>query len=142
MTLQELAKNSLSYFEIKERVDKKIVYSFKKNTPEWVRDLVYESFPEFFPDDFIFKNIYFLLDQISKGEETNLTPSIYTQELKDWAFGSTHRIASCNFLLQSERKFQSISEIFKLAQQQELDEIQTSVISCLLERLDVENENG
>ena len=54
MELQELAREAYGYFITKKRADDTSYICTKDETPDWVREMVFEAHGDKLPDDYVY----------------------------------------------------------------------------------------
>jgi hypothetical protein len=142
MTIKEIAKEVLGFMSSKDGKNGKKIYSLRKNTPEWVSELVFDAVPEITTDNFIFKNIYYFLQSLAQGklpEEIILDPDNYLSSQVEWLLGHRLREVVCDSIILSG-DITSLKEMLEKAQLEELVSIKNSVYSILLNEIENRKE--
>jgi hypothetical protein len=144
MTIQELAKEVIGFMDSKDGKNGKKIYVIRKNTPEWVSELVFDAVPEITPDNFIFKNVYHFLQSLAQGkspEEITLEPDNHLFNQVQWLLGHKFREVACDNIVLSGDSV-SLKELFEKAQIEELESIKSSVHSTLLNEIENRKESS
>src|SRR5690606_4982391 len=97
MSIQNLAREALGYFVLKERPDGETFWTVKDGSPQWVRDLCFKAHDngEILPDDWRYRFIVESLETLSECEDPyDVYIEIYTHsgELLKWFSSSLARL--------------------------------------------------
>jgi len=96
-TIQELAREALECFVLKERPDGEAFWTLKEDAPLWIRDLCYRAHDdgEILPDDWRYRFIVEALETLSECEDPyDVYIETYTHsgELLNWFASSLARL--------------------------------------------------
>jgi len=96
-TIQELAREALGYFVLKERTDGEAFWAVKDDSPPWVRDLCYRAHDngEILPDDWRYRFIVEALETLSECEDpygVYIETYTHSGELLNWFASSLARL--------------------------------------------------
>jgi len=96
-TIQELAREALGYFVLKERPNGEAFWAVKEDAPLWIRDLCYRAHDdgEILPDDWRYRFIVEALETLSECEDPyDVYIETYTHsgELLNWFASSLARL--------------------------------------------------
>jgi hypothetical protein len=145
MTIQELAAEARSYFELYERKENETIWVLKDGRPDWIQRLAYTAHGDMLPDDTRFDYIVAALDAIEEAEdldEIQVEADIYTHDLTAWIHSRVDRYAYCDEALEEygpcDPKDGSSPMITLLiwGQVKEREEVLSSVRQSLEERLE------
>jgi len=96
-TIQELAREALGYFVLKERPNGEAFWAVKDDAPQWVRDLCFKAHDsgEILPDDWRYRFVVESLETLSECEDPyDVYIETYTHsgELLNWFASSLARL--------------------------------------------------
>lgn len=92
MTIQKLARECAEMLETQKRDNGKSYVAFKRDAPEWMRDMARDAHGDLLPDDFIYEYIAEALEAISMADDAEdieracdeLEPDVYTSGILKW----------------------------------------------------------
>lgn len=151
-TVQGLASEMLSSFEVKTRDTGKRYISLKDGRPDWMQDICRDAHNSstvgmMLPDDHRYEMISECLTAISEAESVielddaayNLSAPDYTHELLEWLASSNHRHCFCDAYREefgdSGAEYDTLG-IIRDGYLYELREVYWLVLSALRNRLD------
>lgn len=142
-TVQSLANDAFAFFEQRTRENGKTFWCCKDETPQWVKDLVYNAHGDFGPDDWRYEFIWEALSALSCLDEDDdpevlvLEADIYTGELTGWLHSNLQRIGYVDEAVDEyggASTFDGITNMIMAGQASEKREVLQSVIAFLSER--------
>lgn len=97
MSIQNLAREALEYFVLKERPDGETFWTVKEGAPPWVRGLCFKAHDngEILPDDWRYRFIVESLETLSESEnpyDVYIETYSYSGELLKWFSSSLTRL--------------------------------------------------
>lgn len=141
MTIEEQAKNALSFFKSVNRRSESI-WRLKDGTPKWVRDLVFKAHEsgQILPNDYRYAYIVESLRLIGEGEEEpEFEADVYTFDLFAWLASNIRRQYYCDEAIQNYGgELDSIVKIIAQGQIREKEEVHNLVLNFLREFVDTE----
>jgi len=96
-TIQELAREALEYFVLRERPNGEAFWAVKEDAPLWIRDLCFKAHDngEILPDDWRYRFIVESLETLSECEDpydVYIETYSYSGELLKWFSSSLARL--------------------------------------------------
>jgi len=101
MTIQELSKETATYFETRKRADGESFICCKDNRPDWITDMIHDAHGDMLPDDYRYRWIVSALDDFTDsdddpddmiGEYVDSTVDSYTADLTAWLASNVNRV--------------------------------------------------
>lgn len=133
-SIQELAENYLSMFELKTRKNGDKYYCVKDDCKnDELTDVIRTAHGDMMPDDYKYQFIHDALELISESndlDDINIESDCYTSDLLKWVSSNLNRI---NYFDKAMTEYECICfvDILSTAQKIERDEVLQSVIQSL-----------
>lgn len=143
-TIQDLAKEAYSYFELAERSNGDTYYRTKDTHPQWVYNLAYKGHHDggYLPDDWCYRFIVYALSDLSDGdEEVESYPFFSNPDALDWLGTNLWRGGYCDEVLEEYGPIDSIWKIMIGGMEREYDEVFYIVKDFLEEMVNEEEED-
>lgn len=141
MSIQQLATQSLAFFETKTRDYNRsdTFHPLKDSAPEWLRTLVYAAHGNAMLNDWKYDFIVQCLGAIGEADNADKIsrpePSIYTHELTGWLHSSVNRVGYVDEACEDGGPQRGLVHMLQLGQEAEIAEVFESVHESLLSHL-------
>jgi len=147
-TLQELAKEALSYYKqrIIQRDGKEVwIWTHTGDAPEWVRKMTMEAHDGMLPDDWKYRFVVEALEAIAYSVEgyedeaiTELEADAYNNELLDWVSSSPIRMKYVDEAVEKIDEWPgSLAYALGMGQVEEKQQVGWIVLECLRNRSEI-----
>jgi hypothetical protein len=146
-TLSGMADYALKFFEQAERSNGDKFYRTKDQTPEWITDLIREAHGERFPDDWIYKAVVEVLNELSDSDYETVEDAddvrselvdglvdVYTASLTAWLASDVRNVYYLGEAMEPEPR--DGFQLLGMAQYHAYDEVFGAVLTALGNRLE------
>lgn len=146
---QKAIKETLAFFEYKEKTKEDGVYILSDNAPQSLRDSVHKAHGDRLPDDWIYQKYFFILDALrgydiegmddideQRAEIVDGLVDVYTTNLTAWLASHNGNI---EYMIEAQEELGKEdnriygAELLMLAQYKAIDEIYSEVASYIEE---------
>ncbi len=137
MTIQELAKKYLGFFETANREGGTSYIRCKEDAPEELQELIREAHGDLLPDDYRYEFIPIILEKISDWDDdidelvNELEPDIYNYDLIQWLGSHPDRVGYVNEAVSEFGHADDIMGDIRNGQLLEIQEVFYSVVESL-----------
>lgn len=148
-TIQQLAGELDLFMERRTRANGDRFWCLREDAPAWMQTAIYKTHGDMLPDDFVYRMIAYLADEISDMDEhTDLVEAAYetaerfvadyNSELLAWLSSHSSRCSRVEDVLE-EHGYCKQTGLFgplQIAQHEEIQEIYTNLLYALADRRD------